>query len=162
MAPRKRGPKKKPEIPGPQKPAAQSKLTEKNIDLIAGMLRRLVPLEVAARACGISRQTLYNWRKRGKADAAEEKDTLYARFFYVAEEAEAQGEVLTIQKVYEAGPQFQLALLRSRFPTRWSETQRLQVEMESMQNEMLDALKEGLEPDEYRKVIAVLRSHGGE
>lgn len=150
--------KRKPKEGG--KSGQPCKLTPEIEDKILAMLQLLIPIETATAAAGISRQTFYNWRRQGKADREAGLETDFSRFLDNVEKAEALGEAVAVRNIHGAGPQYQLALLRSRFPTRWAESQRLKVEIEKTQGEMLDALKEGLEHDEYVKVIAVLRSYG--
>ncbi len=63
--------------------------------------------EVACRACGISRQTGYNWLERGKKEAERidageppyEADALYLYFYYRVDQAEAQCEVEDVRYI---------------------------------------------------------------
>jgi Homeodomain-like domain len=75
-------------------------------------------LSVAARAAGVSRQTLHRWRARGAA----EPEGPYHRLAEALERAEAEAEVRQVALIARAGQtQWRAAawLLSRRAPERW-------------------------------------------
>lgn len=79
--------------------------------------------EVACAACGITRQTGYNWLERGekesqRIDSGEipyESETLHLEFFYAVEKAQAMAEVEDIRYIRGGFPDWQAkAWIRER------------------------------------------------
>ncbi len=81
-------------------------------------------IETAAKIAGISKQTVYNWLKRGQA--GEEP---YNLFVDAVEKAQAKAEavdVANVRKAGKAGPQFwaaSMTFLERRYPDRWGKRQ---------------------------------------
>jgi len=96
---------------------------------ICQMVAQGVPLETAARAGGVTYQTLHNWMKRGADGEAP-----YASFRTEVEQAKALSEANLIALMRQAAVEGSAGewraaawLLARRFPERWSEKRQLEV-----------------------------------
>jgi len=105
------------------------KLNPEVQERICQMVAQGVPLETAARAGGVTYQTLHNWMKRG-ADG----DAPYASFRTEVEQAKAISEANLIALMRQAAVEGSAGewraaawLLARRFPERWSEKRQLEV-----------------------------------
>lgn len=74
--------------------------------------------EVAARACGISRATFYNWKRRG-----EDGEQPYADFVDAVKSAEAEAECESVLLARQAGRGWQAHawFLERKYPQRWAQ-----------------------------------------
>ncbi|MBI05356.1 MAG: hypothetical protein CMM54_00075 [Rhodospirillaceae bacterium] len=109
--------------------ARPTKLTDERREAICRMIVEGVPLKTAARAAGVTYNTLRNWMQRG-----EKGDEPYALFKEEVEEAQAVCEaqlvgIIKSAAVQESGGEWRaaLALLSRKFPERWSEKRQLEV-----------------------------------
>jgi transposase-like protein len=113
-----------------------SKLNEEIFKQILEYVEKGAYVEVACRAVGVHKTTLYDWAKRGQADIeAGNCDTLYAR---IAEELPRRAAILEIKlgealvnaalnKKSAGNHQAILELLARQHPERWSK----KIEIES-------------------------------
>lgn len=102
-------------------------------------IRRGIGRQVAALACGVSKNNVRNWEKAG-----EEGKEPYASFLADLNEAEAVCEVRLVSRLQSKQPatvpwQLWMTMLERRFPDRWSVT-RSQARREA-QDEVLSKLK---------------------
>lgn len=88
-------------------------------------------IEASAEAAGVTRVTVYNWLKRGRAEDAPDE---FAQFAADVTEAQAVAEVHLVrimrQAATDGGPGDWRAaawLLARRHPERWSEKRQLEV-----------------------------------
>lgn len=100
--------------------ARRSKLTTALIDQISTLVSDGVPLEVAAKASGISSRTYYRWFKRGE----EAKTGLYCQFWQSLTRAKASSEARLISVVTRAADNGEwraaIALLERLYPDRYA------------------------------------------
>ncbi len=109
-----------------------SKLDEKLIEDFRNLLPNCFFIETACAFLGVSRQSVYNWRKRGQREVermAEEKtslcrasELLYVKFFYVYVKAMATSEIRANSVIMQAGQvTWQAAAwqLERRYPERY-------------------------------------------
>lgn len=128
-----------------------SKLTPDVQRIIVGAVREGMYLEPSAALAGVTRQTIYNWAKRG--EGGEEP---YAAFFVALKKAEAEAELDLYREVRQKQDGWQSVswVMERRWPYRWAARVRTQVA------EQVDALTSKLkgEPELHRKVMDVLSS----
>jgi len=74
-----------------------TKLNEAVANMILGHVRCGAPVEVAARAAGIHRDTYYEWVNRGE----REPDSIYGEFSDKVREAEAFAECEAVKSIYD-------------------------------------------------------------
>lgn len=105
------------------------KLNQEVQERICAMVSQGVPLETAARAGGVTYQTLNNWMRRGA-----EGEAPFASFRAEVEEARAISEANLIALMRQAAVEGSAGewraaawLLARRFPERWSEKRQLEV-----------------------------------
>ena len=77
----------------------KTKLDKNKIDLILKSVARRVPYEIAALACGVTYQTLYNWINRGKEHLQKGLDTDHARFVQALYEVEQEKIIYHSDKI---------------------------------------------------------------
>ena len=120
----------------------KAKITPELIELIKGHLTEGNYDVVAAQAAGITRQTFYNWIRKGKAD----KEGIYFDFYRMVEGAKAEGEVNLIKIIKKASGRSWTAaawiLERSR-PERWALHKAKENAVEFWKKEILGLLKAG-------------------
>lgn len=120
----------------------KAKITPALIELICGHLKEGNYDMVAAQAAGITRQTFYNWVRKGKA----EREGIYFDFYIEVEKAKAEGEVELITTIRKASRRSWTAaawiLERSR-PERWALHKAKDNAVEFWKKELLDLLKAG-------------------
>jgi len=93
-----------------------TKLNEKLIRNICAFIQAGTTFDIAAKANGIARSTLYNWRKKGEKATSG----IYKQFHDELDKAEAVAEVSFLFKVRKQGPEAAKWLLQRRWPERWS------------------------------------------
>jgi len=105
------------------------KLNPEVQERICQMVAQGVPLETAARAGGVTYQTLNNWMRRGA-----EGEAPFASFRAEVEEARAISEANLVALMRQAAVEGSAGewraaawLLARRWPERWSEKRQLQV-----------------------------------
>lgn len=125
------GTPRKPKPPGERRrPGRPTKLTYELADKIVTLIEKGVYVEVAAKACGVSKTRFYDWvAKAAEYDDADEElvealddETLMFLWFrYAYQRAEAQSEINLLETVNRAGThwQAQMTILERRFPARW-------------------------------------------
>ncbi len=104
-----------------------SKFTPETIGKILTLVRGCVPVSTAARASGISYETLKEWRRRGSS----EPESVYAEFAAAIDEAVASAEVVMVTIVRDASTSDVKAaqwMLERRFQGRWSPSSKSKVE----------------------------------
>jgi predicted site-specific integrase-resolvase len=120
----------------------KAKINPELIDLICGHLKEGNYDVVAAQAAGITRQTFYNWIRKGKA----QREGIYFDFYRRVEEAKSQGEVELITTIRKASNRTWTAaawiLERSR-PQRWALHKAKENAVEFWKKELLELLKDG-------------------
>lgn len=146
-----------------------SKLDEKLIEDFRDLLPHCFYLETACAFLGISRQSVFNWRKRGQREVermAEEEtsicrasESLYVKFFYVYVKAMATSEIRANSAIMQAGKvSWQAAAwhLERRFPERYGTHRR---EIKEIAKVAVEQAKEiaRLE-DEVSELIAKLKA----
>lgn len=95
-------------------------LTDDVAELIVSMLRAGNYMHVAAVAAGITRQTLDDWLRRGRSDAAI--DAPYRRLREQVAKARAEGEARNVARIAKAATtSWQAAawMLERSYPERW-------------------------------------------
>ena len=112
-------------------------------------------LETAAAYGGISYECFNQWIRRGE----RETDGIYCGFLQDVHEAKAKAEVTLVATIKKASTNDWKAagwLLTSRYPERWSETQRIKVEVEKQLSSTLDALESKLPPHIFEQVVEII------
>jgi len=92
-----------------------TKLNEQLIRKICAFIRAGTTYETAAKANGIARSTLYNWRKRGQKAASG----IYKQFHDELNRADAVAEVKFLIALRKQGPEAAKWILQRRWPERW-------------------------------------------
>lgn len=138
--------------------ARPEKLTPEIQEKVVQLLTAGNYIETAALMAGITKVSVYNWLKKGRAA----KGGMYREFFNAIERAQAAAEnrsVLLIGRA--ANDQWQAAawMLERKFPAKWG--LRVQVTVREELAAALARLQERLTPDEYEKVVAVLSDSVG-
>lgn len=94
------------------------KLTPATQDKICGLIRAGHFKETAAMAAGINPATFYDWVAKGNAT----KGGVYHEFAKAVAEAEAQSELLLVDRILrEGGAKGALQVLKRRFRERWGD-----------------------------------------
>lgn len=91
-------------------------------------------VETAAAAAGISKNTLYDWLKRG----AKEPQTIYGEFSDAVQKALAQSEIDDLRRLEEHSADHWQAVawrLERRFPEKWGRKDKLAAEIHSTHTE---------------------------
>ena len=118
----------------------KAKITPEIIELIKGYLEEGNYDLIAAQAAGITRQTFYNWIRRGKMD----KEGIYFDFYTMVEKSKSEGEVNLIATIKKASNRTWTAaawiLERSR-PERWALHKAKENAVEFWKQELLTMLK---------------------
>ena len=112
---------------GHAQPGRDSKLTKKRQSGIANILADGKSVEHAARAHGITPQTVYNWLQRGESDLDRDEHTIYRDFFEEIARARADGEDRYFTTVWELAREqgdhrFLASLMKQRYPDSWGDT----------------------------------------
>lgn len=107
-------------------------------DTIVDYIRAGNYMETAAAAAGISKDTLYNWLRRGARYKAGEEDyniekyQKYAEFKDKVEQAQAEAEirdVMIISKAAQESWQAAAWRLERKFPDKWGKKEKSNVEL---------------------------------
>ena len=94
--------------------------------------------EIAARAAGICKTTLYRWLARGEAEQERlqqkgarprQRETHFCEFRDALTEAEAKGEVHHLEVIAADGATGSKWILERRHPDRWARLEKRQVEL---------------------------------
>jgi transposase len=112
-------------------------------------------LETAAAYGGISYECFNQWIRRGE----RETDGIYFQFLQDVHEAKAKAEVTLVATIKRASTKDWKAagwMLSRRYPERWSETQRIKVEVEKELSQTLDVLKSKLPTEIYFQVLQAI------
>lgn len=136
---------------------ASYKLTaELTAEIVAKVSAGVHP-EVAAIACGVSRASFYEWKRKGLN--GEEP---FAAFWTAVARAEAESEVQMLQTAQtgdEVGVGFGRSksayeLIQLRFPKRWSK--QIKIEMADQLNTLLDKAQKVLDQGSFERLLAAL------
>jgi hypothetical protein len=112
-------------------------------------------IETAAVAAGIDKATFYAWMKKG----ASAKDGDFKAFHDAVNQAMAMAEVRDVLLIGEAAKEsWQAAAwrLERKFPDRWGQTRRVEVEVRKELEAFYDALERKLPPELYEQVLAAV------
>ncbi|TCW39174.1 hypothetical protein EDC32_102420 [Laceyella sacchari] len=113
-----------------------TKLTPALQEKIVMMIRGGNYIETAAAYAGISKQTLYNWLRRG----ARQKSGQYREFALAVEQALAEAEMRDLALIEQAARdgKWQAAAwrLERRFPKRWGRQDYLDLLMQERQTQV--------------------------
>ena len=106
------------------KAGRKCKLTKDLQDQITLLIRAGNYTETSAAFCGISKDTFYDWLKKG----AKNPNSKFGRFSDAVGKAIAESEVRDVQKLAKA-PEWQTVAwrLERRFPTRWGRMDRQEI-----------------------------------
>ena len=99
-----------------------ARISESLILEIAALIAKGNTIRASCVACGIHRDTYYDWLKRGRA-GDDSRDGLFLRFVELIEIAEAEAEVCHVSNVESAGKQSWQASawwLERRKPRDWA------------------------------------------
>ena len=109
------------------KPGRKTKLTPERQRRIVDAIRAGCYVETAAATSGVTKETLYQWLKRGN----KYPGTIYEEFVHAVHDATAQAEmrdVLTISKAASEGDWRAAAWrLERKFPKRWGTVNRTEI-----------------------------------
>lgn len=147
-----------------------SKLTDETRDAIVARVREGVHPDVAAQCEGVGASTCRGWIQRGKlAEESEgdiaESEVPYLAFSQAILRARAEFEADTLQEVRASldvagNTQHSKWILERLFPERYS--QKITVDLKDRAlEELLDRLREGLDPETFSRVVGVLLGTGG-
>jgi transposase-like protein len=131
----------------------KSKLTPELIANLARVIRATNSLEDAAAHCGVHRTTFFLWLQW----AREGKGGVYRELFDAIEQAKADRRINFAAQLHQHGKKNwqALAWLAERTDPKHFGL-RIKVHVQEELEEALDALEQGLSPDEYRKVVEIL------
>ena len=141
-------------------------ITPEMTNRIVQLLKAGNYVETAAAMAGVSKQTLFNWMKRGARERerleknprakVRLKEAPYADFLDSVEKAQAQAEVVDVAAI-SAGARgsWQAAAwrLERKFPARWGRRDHLKVVMEKEVDSFISDLKAALDPATFQVVI---------
>lgn len=93
-------------------------LTPEVAERIISARRAGLALDKAAKRGGVTRQTLFNWLKRGEVERPSDEDAIYVDFSIRFGEAEADRQAAVLSKVDDGGPNAKdhLRLLELSYP----------------------------------------------
>lgn len=98
------------------------KLTRDRIERIVALIRSGCFVSTACAQAGVSRRTYYDWKKKGKEAADEQKNNIYTEFLEAVEMADADIEVALVSQISsESNWRAKLEILKRRFPERWGD-----------------------------------------
>jgi len=84
---------------GRSRSGRKTKLDKNKIDAILLSVSKRVPYEIAAYACGVTYQTLYNWINTGKEHLQKGLDTDHARFVQALYQVEQEKIIYHSDKI---------------------------------------------------------------
>ena len=99
-----------------------TKLTNEKIERIGMLIRAGHYFKTAAQACGISETRFYDMKAKG----AKASSGIYRRLYDECKQAEADSELILLDRVLAGGPKGALEVLKRRFPERWGDRHRLE------------------------------------
>ncbi len=128
---------------------------------VIAAIRRGNYRDTAAKLAGITRQTIWNWEKRGEAGEAP-----YAEFFDALQKAESESEDSLLAEIRNAQPaekggqgadlwQAKAWIMERRWPKRWAQRVRQAVTEEL--DAFTDRLQRKLDEATYRRVLDASR-----
>lgn len=132
-----------------------TKFNKATADQIIQYIRAGAYIETAAVAAGIDKATFYAWLKKGAAASSGE----FKAFHDAVNQAMAMAEVRDVLIIGEAAKDsWQAAAwrLERKFPDRWGQTRRVEVEVRKELEAFYDALERKLPPELYEKVLAAV------
>jgi transposase len=109
-------------------------------------------IETAAAYAGLSKQSVYDWMKKG----ARKESPEFIGFLDAVKKAQAQNEARDIALISKAAEkQWQAAAwkLERMFPARWG--QRIRVTVDQEQHAFLERLEKGLPPEVFERVLRI-------
>jgi len=147
-----------PEKRGPGRPSKLNAVTKARL-LTA--IKRGAHLDVACRSAGVEYATVCEWRQRGEGRHPTRKATKeYAEFAEEITRAIADSEMAlltTIRQAAEVDAVHARWILERRFPERWANTQRIELQVdERVRTEIetfWDSLEAELDADTYERVL---------
>lgn len=138
-----------------------SKLTPLVKERLLNALKRGAHIETACSAAGVDYTTVREWMQRGQGTHPRRSQA--KEFIEFAEEmtrAIADSEMALLTIIRQAGhtdARHAAWIMERRFPERWANTQRIQVqvekEVEAELEQMFDSLESRLDPVTYEKVV---------
>jgi hypothetical protein len=134
---------------------AKSKLTDKVQQKIVAAIEDGNYAKVAAEASGIAETTFYRWMSEGESAKTGKKREFWESVTRAENVAESK-IVAQWKKLGEQDWRALMELLQRRYPERWANTQRIEVAVEKEMSGVLGSLEEGLDPQTFREVMAVL------
>lgn len=103
----------------PREKGRRTRLTPEIQERIVTLVRAGHYKRVAAAQAGVAERTLYQWYDKGDQDH-EAHRRIYAQFRQALDEAEAESEIILLDKITKHGtPRDHLEVLARRFPERW-------------------------------------------
>jgi hypothetical protein len=136
-----------------------SKLTPERKQRLLSALASGNHIDAACTFAGVDYTTFRRWMQQGEAATKGE----YRELFEQAQEAIAQAEVKLLNRVLKASEDhYQAAcwILERRYPDRWSNTQRIKVEVAKEVEKTLDQLERKLPPAIFDQVLAAIADEG--
>lgn len=143
------------------RPAHNCKLNLEVHKKVVEAIRNGASKEAAAGLVGVTQQTLHNWIAWGRRDHESDQQTKYRRLFEAVAKAESDLESESINRIRKAGSKHWQALawlLERKYPDRYGQTHIINVKVKREVEELFEALRDGLTPDEFAKVVDVLSS----
>jgi transposase len=135
-------------------PGRPSLLTEQLVEKLVTMLRAGNYMGTAARASGISRQTLTSWLERGASARPEDEE--YRDLRERVERARSEGEVRLVATIARAAAERWDAaawLLERQYPDRWGRvSMRLRADAQAEAEAAAEAAARALEHDPFAEV----------
>lgn len=136
-----------------------SKLNETTKNRFIKALQTGAHIETACNAAGVSYSTARQWIARGEGRSDRSKASEYADFAAEVSRAIADAEMALVSRVYTASTEDWRAasfLLERRHPERWSNTQKIRVEVEKELDATLDKIEQRLPPELFRQVLSAI------
>lgn len=111
-------------------------------------------MSVVAASCGVDRDTIYEWLRRGSREAAKGEDNLYTRFSVSTRKAMAYAEMDAVNTIRQAGSagiwQARAWWLERFHHNRWSHKERMDMTIRNKSE------VEDMTPEERERMIDAL------
>jgi hypothetical protein len=129
-----------------------SELTAKAVKTILKSLEVGLTFEQAARRGGISRQTFYTWRTRGKRDRDAKIESVYSVFLDALEDALAEAEAKMLKSIFDSGAKGAMWLLPRRYPQRYGDRLLIDRAVNDELEQLMEVLDQVLPDDLLTKI----------
>lgn len=119
------------------------KITPELIDQIASVIEAGNYMETAAKYCGIDKQSLYTWLKKGNEQKAQGRRGLHRDFLDAIKKALAAAEARSVARIVKAGEahwQAEAWRLERKHPKRWGRKDHLTAQVATGKATLIDLI----------------------